>query len=313
MCVIYTAGSSGFSFTVPSGAPSPFTFGSATPSSSATTSAGDSGSSVAGSKPFTNPRGPAESSFTTFQFGAASTSATTTSSQAGSTTSLAPSPFSFQAVNTSAPTKTTTSSPFAFMANAAGPSTTPAASFSFGSNAAGTGTFQFAGPNTETAGSQTPAGSTGLFQFGATNTTAVTTAIPQPSSQTFGLSSTPVSSSSQALKPFAFNAGSTSQGFSFAPAQPSGTAGGLQSTFSFAASAPKPEATFAGFAPAQPSSSQQTVGLLPLKNYLMAARLILTLLYVHCRKRLSCVHTMKNVTSKLGHEYTEKNLLKVLK
>lgn len=32
----------------------------------------------------------------------------------------------------------------------------------------------------------------------------------------------------------------------------------LQSTFNFGASAPKPEARFAGFAPAQPSSSQQT-------------------------------------------------------
>ena len=226
----------------------------------------------------------------------------TTSSQAVSTTSLAPSPFNFQTVNTSAPTKTTTASPFAFMANAAGPSTTPAASFSFGSNAAGTaassavtGTFQFAGSNTEPAGSQTPAGAAGLFQFGATNATAVTTATPQASSQTFGLSSTPVSSSSQTVKPFAFNAGSTSQGFSFAPAQPSGTAGGLRSTFNFGASAPKPEATFAGFAPAQPSSSQQTISLLPLKNFLMTARLILTLLCFHCRKRWSCVHTMNNV------------------
>lgn len=271
MSFFYTAGSSGFSFTVPSGAPSPFTLGTATASSSATTSAGDSGSSVAGSKPFTNSLAPAESSFTTFQFAAASSSAATTSSQAVSTTSLASSPFNFQAGNTSAPTKTTTSSPFTFMANTAGPSTNLAASFSFGSNATGTaaaavtGTFQFAGPSTETAGSQTPAGGTGLFQFGATNDAVVTTATPQPSSQTFGLSSTPVSSSAQAVKPFAFNAGSTAQGFSFAPAQASGTAGGLQSTFNFGASAPKPEATFAGFAPAQPSSSQQTVSLFPLK------------------------------------------------
>ena len=282
MCCIYTAGSSGFSFTAPSGAPSPFTFGTATPSS-ATSSAGDSRSSVAGSKPFTNPPAPAESSFTTFQFGAASTSATRTSSQAISSTSLAPSPFSFQAVNTSAPTKTSSASPFTFMANAAGPSTTQAASFSFGSNATGTEassvtrTFQFAGPNTETAGSQTPVGTAGLFQFGATNAATVTTATTQLSSQTFGQSSTPINSSSQAVKPFVFNAGSTVQGFSFAPAQASGTAGGLQSTFNFGASAPKPEATFAGFAPAQPPASQQTVSLLPLKNFLMAARVILTL------------------------------------
>lgn len=298
MCFVYTAGSSGFSFTAPSGAPSPFTLGAVTPSS-ASTSAGDSASSVTGSKPFTNPLAPAESSLTTFQFGAASTSATTTSSQAVSSTSLVPSPFSFQAVNSSAPTKTTAASPFTFMANAAGPSTTPAAPFSFGSNAAGTvasavtGTFQFAAPNTETARSlnpqpQAPAGAAGLFQFAATSAVAaVTTATTQLPSQTFGLTSTPVSSSSEAVKTFAFNAGSTAQGFSFAPSQPSGTVGGLQ----FGAPAPKPEAAFAGFAPVQPSSSQPTVSLLPLKNFLMAARLILTLLCFHCRKRLSCVHT----------------------
>jgi len=152
------------------------------------------------------------------------------------------------------------------MANAAGPSTTPAASFSFGSNAAGTaaspvtGTFQFAAPNTETARSlnpqpQAPAGAAGLFQFAATNAVAaVTTATTQLPSQTFGLTSTPVSSSSEAVKTFAFSAGVTAQGFSFAPSQPSGTVGGLQ----FGAPAPKPEAAFAGFAPVQPSSSQPT-------------------------------------------------------
>ena len=195
------------------------------------------------------------------------------------------------------------------MANAAGPSNTPAASFTFGSNAAGTaasavkGAFQFAGPNNETAGSRTPVGATSLFQFGASNAAAVTTATTQLSSQTFGLSSTPVSSSSQKVNPFAFNAGSIARGFSFAPAQPPGTTGSLQSTFSFGASAPKPEATFAGFAPAQPSASQQPVSLLPLKNLLMEARLILTLLCFRCRKRLSCVHSRIH----------GKNLLNVLK
>ena len=288
MCFVYTAGSSGFSFTAPSGAPSPFSVGAATPSSSATTSAGDSGSSVPDSKPFTNPLVPAESSLTTFQFGAASTSATSTSSQAVSSTSLAPSPFVFQAVNTTAPAKTTVASPFTFLANATGPSTTPAATFSFGSNAAGTAasattaTFQFAQQNAETAGAlkPQPQASTGagrLFQFAATNAAAaaVTTATTQLPSQTFGITSTPVSSSSEVVKPFAFNAGSTAQGFSFAPAQPSGTAGGLQSTFAFGAAAPKPGATFSGFAPAQPSSSQQTVSLLPLKRVLMAVKLLL--------------------------------------
>jgi len=263
------AGSSGFSFTAPSGAPSPFSVGAATPSSSATTSAGDSGSSATGSKPFTNPPAPAESSLTTFQFGTASTSATTISSQTVSTTSLAPSPFGFKAVNTTEPAKTTSASPFTFMTNAAGPSTTQAGSFSFGSNSAGTavsantGIFQFAAPSTETAASlkpqpQAPTGAAGLFQFGATNSAAVTNATTQLSSQTFGITSTPVSSSSVAVKPFAFNAGSTAQGFSFAPAQSSATAGGLQSTFTFGGAAPKPEASFAGFAPVQPSSSQQT-------------------------------------------------------
>jgi len=189
------------------------------------------------------------------------------------------------------------------MTNAAGTSTNPAASFSFGSNTAGTaasavtGTFQFAAPNTETAGSlkpqpQAPAGAAGLFQFGATNPVAsVTTATTQLPSQTFGLTSTLASSNSEAVKPFAFDAGSTAQGFSFAPTQPSGTMGGLQSTFDFGASAPKPGATFAGFAPVQPSSSQQTVSRLALKNFLIAARMILTLLCFHCCKRLSCVYT----------------------
>lgn len=276
-CVLSTAGTSGFSFPAPSGAPPPYIFGAATPSSSATTSAGDSGSSVTGSKPFTNPLAPGGPSLQTFQFGAASTSTTTASLQTASTTSLVPSPFSFPAVNTSAPAKTTAASPFTFLANAAGPSTTPAASFSFGSNAAGTaasastGTFQFAAPNTETAVSlkpqpQAPTGAGGFFQFGATNTAAVTTATTQLPSQTFGMTSTPVSSSSEAVKPFSFNAGSTAQGFSFAPAQPSGTAGALPSNFAFGASAPKPEASFPGFAPAQSSSSQQTVSLFSLKK-----------------------------------------------
>lgn len=276
MCFLCTAGSSGFSFTAPSGAPSPFSVGAATPSSAAT-SAGDSGSSATGGKPFTNPLAPAESSLTTFQFGTASTSATTISSQAVSTTSLAPSPFGFKAGNTTEAAKTTSAAPFTFMTNAAGPSTTQAGSFSFGSNSAGTavsantGTFQFAAPNTETAASlkpqpQAPTGAAGLFQFGATNNaTAVTNATSQPPTQTFGITSTPVSSSSQAVKPFAFNAGSTAQGFSFAPAQSSATAGGLQSTFTFGGAAPKPAASFAGFAPVQPSSNQ-TVSFLPMRR-----------------------------------------------
>lgn len=259
-CVLSTAGTSGFSFPAPSGAPPPYIFGAATPSSSATTSAGDSGSSVTGSKPFTNPLAPGGPSLQTFQFGAASTSTTTASLQTASTTSLVPSPFSFPAVNTSAPAKTTAASPFTFLANAAG----TAAS-------ASTGTFQFAAPNTETAVSlkpqpQAPTGAGGFFQFGATNTAAVTTATTQLPSQTFGMTSTPVSSSSEAVKPFSFNAGSTAQGFSFAPAQPSGTAGALPSNFAFGASAPKPEASFPGFAPAQSSSSQQTVSLFSLKK-----------------------------------------------
>lgn len=285
MCFVCTAGSSGFSFTAPSGAPSPFSVGAVTPSSAATY-AGDSGSSATGSKPFTNPLAPAESSLTTFQFGTASTSAATISSQAVSTTSLAPSPFVFKSVNNTEPAKTTSASPFTFMTNAAGPSTTQAGSFSFGSNSAGTavsaneGTFQFAAPNNETAASlkpqpQAPTGAAGLFQFGATNAAAVTNAATQLPSQTFGITSTPVSSSSEAVKPFAFNAGSTAQGFSFAPAQSSATAGSLQSTFAFGGATSKPEASFAGFAPVQPSSSQQTVSFLPLKRVFMAARLLL--------------------------------------
>ena len=174
------------------------------------------------------------------------------------------------------------------MANEAGPSTTPAASFSFGSNAVGTAasgvteTFQFAAPNTESTVSlkPQPLEAAGLFQFAATTAAAaVTSATTQ----------LPVSSGSEAVKPFVFNAGSTTQGFSFVSTQSSGTAGGLQSTFDFGA--PKREATFAGFAPAQPSSSQQTVSLLPLNNFLMAARLILSLLCFLCCIRLSCVYT----------------------
>ncbi|KAL9981298.1 hypothetical protein ACROYT_G009985 [Oculina patagonica] len=188
---------SGFSsFAAPSGAPSPFTFGAATPSSTAATSTGDSGSSVTVSKPFANPLAPGGSNLTTFQFGAASSSTAAASSQAASTTTtLAPSPFSFQAANTAAPVKTTAAaaSPFAFMANAGGPAAAPTGSFSFGSNAtsttasAGTGTFQFAPTNTDSAGSlkpqpQAPTGATGLFQFGAANAATVTTASTQPPS-----------------------------------------------------------------------------------------------------------------------------------
>lgn len=249
-----------------------------TPSSSAATSTGDSGSSVTVSKPFANPLAPGGSSLLTFQFGAASSSTTAASAQAASTTTattLAPSPFSFGGVKPAAPAKTTAVAPFAFLANAAGPATTPAGSFSFGSNtasvtaSAATGTFQFAPQNTESAGSlkpqpQTSTGASGLFQFGAANAATVTNASTQPPSQTFGVTSTPANPSSEPVKPFSFNTGSTAQGFSFAPVQSSGTTGGMPSSFTFGASAPKPESTFPGFAPAQPSS-QQTVSVLPLK------------------------------------------------
>ncbi|KAJ7387036.1 hypothetical protein OS493_003999 [Desmophyllum pertusum] len=214
---------SGFAFAAPSGAPSPFTFGAAAPSSSAATSAGDSGASAAANKPLTNalaPGGSTLSSLPPYQFGAASSSTAASAYQAVSTTSLAPSPFTLP-VNTVAPAKTTAPPPY-FMANAAGHTTTPAGSFSFGPNTASTA-GQFAPPNTGAAGAlkpqpQAPMGSAGLFQFGPANTAAVTTAASKPPSQTFSITSTPASSSSEAVKPFAFNA-SSGQGFSFCPSK----------------------------------------------------------------------------------------------
>lgn len=278
--VLSTAKPSGFAFAAPSGAPSPFTFGAAAPSSSAATSAGDSGASAAANKPLTNalaPGGSALSSLPPYQFGAASSTTAASSYQTVSTTSLAPSPFTLP-VNTVAPAKTTAPPPY-FMANAAGHTTTPAGSFSFGPNtastagSAATAALQFAPQNTGAAGSlkpqpQAPMGSTGLFQFGPANTAAVTTAATKLPSQTFSITSTPASSSSEAVKPFAFNAGSA-QGFSFAPAKPAETAGGMPS-FTFGGSASKPEATFPGFAAAaaQPSSSQPVVSQSFSRDYM---------------------------------------------
>lgn len=235
----------GFAFAAPSGAPSPFAFGSATAASSVTAP----GALGQGSG--------ATSSSVPFQFGAVSSSTVTASSQVASTVALAASPFSLPG-NTVAPAKTTAAATsFSFMANAAAPVTTPPVPFTFGSNSVSTAataaaaagaTFQFA-PGSGAAASlkpepSVPSGSTPLFPFGATNTASVTSSNTQPTQQTFGITCTPANSSS------------TVQGFSFAPAKPAATAG-APSSFTFGGAGPKPEATFPVFGATQTPSNQQ--------------------------------------------------------
>ena len=228
-----------------------FVFGAASTSSSATSTALDQ--SLGGTA----------SSSTPFQFGAVSSSTTAPSSQVASTTALAPSPFSL-AADAAAPVKTTAAAApqFGFMANVAAPVSTPAAPFTFGANTASTAstgaasTFQFT-PSGAGAKPSAPSGSAPLFQFGAPNVSSVTSSTTQPAQQTFGITSTPVSSASETVKPFAFNAGSTAQGFSFAPSKPAEATTGAGSPFAFSGLVAKPDATFPGFGASQPSSNQQ--------------------------------------------------------
>ena len=175
----------------------------------------------------------AASTSTTFQFGASLSSNLTVASKADTTAAPAP-------VNTLA-------APFSLMANAASTTTAPAP-FTFNANTATTASittsatpadaFQFA-----------PSGQAPSFQFAAVNATSVTTAA-QPAQQTFSITSTPASSSSETVKQFSFNSGSTtSQGFSFAPSNP-------PPTFNFGGSAAKQQSAFPAFGAAQSSSNQ---------------------------------------------------------
>ena len=230
-----------------------FVFGAGSTSSSSTSTA--LGQSLGGTT----------SSSTPFQFGAVSSSTTAPSSQVASTTALTPSPFGLTAV-AAAPVKTTAAAAaapqFGFMANVAAPGTTPAAPFTFGANTASTSsagtasTFQFT-PSGAGAKPSAPSGSAPLFQFGAPNVSSVTSSTTQPAQQTFGITSTPVSSTSETVKPFAFNAGSTTQGFSFAASKPAEAATGAPPPFAFGGLVAKPDATFPGFGASQPSSNQQ--------------------------------------------------------
>ena len=227
-----------------------FVFGAGSTSSSATSTA--LGQSLSGTV----------SSSTPFQFGAVSSSTTAPSFQVASTTAPAPSPFNLGA-DAAAPVKTTAAAPqFGFMANVAAPVSTPAAPFTFGANTASTAstgtasTFQFT-PSGAGAKPSAPSGSAPLFQFGAPNVLSVTSSTTQPAQQTFGITSTPVSSASETVKPFAFNAGSTAQGFSFAPSKPAEATTGAASPFAFSGLVAKPDGTFPGFGASQPSSNQQ--------------------------------------------------------
>lgn len=187
----------------------------------------------------------AASTSTTFQFGASLSSNPTVACKAADTTAAAPPAPS--PVNTLAPATTTATAAFSLMANAAS-TTTATAPFTFNANTATTtsittsatpaGTFQFA-----------PSGQAPSFQFAAVNTTSVTTAA-QPAQQTFSITSTPASSSSETVKQFLFNSGSTtSQGFSFAPSNP-------PPTFNFGGSAAKQQSAFPAFGAAQSASNQ---------------------------------------------------------